>query len=288
MKKFTILSICLFATFSLIISSCKKDDSNEEEQPNKPAASMTAKIDDVAWSANQSGCTVTDGKGGIAGVGFQAPSIIISLDGFSENTYLLEFNGNSVGVVNDGNITYSTNSDPMAGGSVTITSINTTDSLISGIFEFTAYSFFNKGYISVTEGTFTDIPFTDELPGNSDNSFEVDIDGSAFIPVSITASNIMGQLIISASDAQVTKTIGITVNEDITIGTYEMAGLFGSVTGLYNIGTSIIMPASSGELVVTKHDMDQNILEGTFEFEAEELLGTNSASLTNGSFSVMY
>lgn len=285
MKKVLLSSVYLFAFLALMLSSCDKED-EEEEQSNNPVASMTAKIDDVDWTANQSGCSVSNGKAGIAGTGSQAPSIIISLDGFSEDTYLLEFNGNSAGIVNDGNVTYATNSDPQAGGSVTITSINTTDSVMSGIFEFVAYGFSNKGFISVTEGTFTDIPFSTELPGTPNNSLEVDIDGSTFTASSVTSSVLMSKIIISASDAQVTETVGITVNEDISVGTYDI-GLFGDVSAMYLLG-SVTMTPTSGTLVISKHDESQNILEGTFEFEAEELLGTNSASLTNGSFKVNY
>jgi len=48
------------------------------------------------------------------------------------------------------------------------------------------------------------------------------------------------------------------------------------------------MSASSGTLELTKHDQVAKVLEGTFEFEAEEMLGTNSASLTNGGFTISY
>ena len=98
----------------------------------------------------------------------------------------------------------------------------------------------------------------------------------------------MGKINISASDAQITQTVGITIDEGLEAGTYDIGGFFGSVTGQYNIGTEVLMMANEGEMIITKHDMENNILEGTFEFEASEMIGTNSASLTNGSFVVNY
>ena len=285
MKKALLLSVYLSATLSLILSSCDKEDEEEQEPIT---ASMTAKIDDVDWSANQAGCSVTNGIAGISGTAPQSQTIVITLSEFKEGITPLEFNGSSTAAVTDGNVTYTTNSDHEAGGIVRITSINTTDSLVSGTFEFIAYSFFNKGYISVSEGNFSNIPFTNQFPATPDNSLEVDIDGSAFDVASVNASVLMGKIMISASNAQVTKTIGISIEENLTDGTYDIGGMFGSVTGQYNIGTSVIMIANEGELVITKHDMDNNILEGTFEFEAAELLGINSASLTNGTFVVNY
>lgn len=287
MKKVLLLSVYLFAMLSLVLTGCDKEDSEENnDPPAQPTASMTAKIDSVDWSANQSGCSISGGIAGIVGIASQAQTIILTLSEFSEGIIPLEFNGSSVGAVTEGNVTYTTNSDPQTSGIVNITSINTADSLVSGTFEFYAYSPNGKGFVSVSDGSFKNIPFTTELPGTPDNSLVVDIDGSTFTASSVTASAITSKIIISASDAQVTETVGITVNEDISVGTYDI-GLFGDVSAMYLLG-SVTMTPTSGTLVISKHDESQNVLEGTFEFEAEELLGTNSASLTNGSFKVNY
>jgi len=286
MKKVLLLSIHLFVSLSLILSSCDKEESEEPE--TNPSASMTAKIDDVDWSANQTGCSVSNGQAGIVGVASQGQTITLSLNEFKEGITPLEFNGSSVGIVMNGNVTYATNADPDCNGIVNISSINTTDSVISGTFEFYAYSPFGKGFVSVSEGSFSNVPFTTELPATPDNSLIVDIDGSTFTASSVNAMVAMGKINISASDAQITQTVGITIDEGLEAGTYDIGGFFGSVTGQYNIGTEVLMMANEGEMIITKHDMENNILEGTFEFEASEMIGTNSASLTNGSFVVNY
>ena len=286
MKNVLLLSVYLFAVFSVVLSGCKKDETEEQDTKN---ASMTAKIDDVDWSATQAGGTVTNGILGVAGTKAQGQTITLTVSQLASGGFGFD-NQSTINVASviDGNVTYTTNSAQGCYGQMFISEVNETDSVISGTFSFKAYSPFSKGFIEVTEGSFSNIPFTSELPATPDNSLEVDIDGSAFIAASVNASVLMGKIMISASDSQMTKTVGFTMNEDIAVGTYDIGGLFGPVTAQYNIGTTILMSATSGELVITKHDTGQNILEGTFEFEAEELLGSNSASLTNGSFVINY
>lgn len=285
MKKSLFLSMFAIATFSLVITSCKKD---ETEVENPPTATMSATIDGVAWTADQSGCTVINGVTGVAGTQAQGQTITITVSKFKEGGYSLYYESQvNVGIVTDGNVSYTTNSDQACNGQMYISEINTNDSTISGNFYFKAYSPFGKGFIEVTDGVFSNIPFTNELPPTPENSFEVDIDGTTFTPSSINATSAMGKIMITASDSQVSQTVGITVEKDIAVGTHEIS-FFGDVIGQYNIGTTILMSASSGTLVLTKHDQVQKVLEGTFDFEAEEFMGTNSASLTNGSFSISY
>jgi len=285
MKKVMFLSMIIIAAFSVVITSCEKDETEEE---NPPTASMSATIDGEAWTSDQSGCTVTNGITGIAGTKAQGQTITMTVSQFQEGGYGFSFESTiNVAALTNGNVTYTTNSAQGCTGQVYISEINTTDSTLSGNFDFKAYSPYGKGFIEVTDGLFSNIPFTNEIPATPDNSFEVDIDGTTFTPTSINASSIMGKIMITASDSQVSKTIGITVENDITVGTHEMSS-FGDVIGQYNIGTTIIMSASSGTLELTKHDQVAKVLEGTFEFEAEEMLGTNSASLTNGGFTISY
>ncbi len=286
MKKVLLLSVYLFATLSLILSSCDKEESEEE---NPPAASMSAIIDSVSWTADQSGCTVTNGITGVAGTKAQGQTITLTVSQLALGGFGMD-NQSTINVASvvDGNVTYTTNSAQGCHGQMYISEINTTDSVISGTFSFKAYSPFGKGFIEVTEGKFSNLPFTNELPATPDNSLVVDIDGSTFTPATVYTAVMMGKIMITASDAQMTKTVGITIEGDLEAGTYDMGGMFGSVIGQYNLGTTVIMIANEGEMIITKHDMGNNILEGTFEFEASEMIGANSASLTNGSFVVNY
>jgi hypothetical protein len=286
MKNVLFLRMLLIAFALVLLNSCNKNDSDEEEP--KLVTSMTALVDGESWTANQAGCSVINGITGIAGTEPQGYTITMTVKNFFVGGWGFSYNyETNVAVLTDGNVTYTTNSDPATSGKLTIDEINTKDSLVSGTFEFKAYSFFKKDFIYVTEGKFSNVPFTTKLPDTPDNSLEVDIDGITFTPSSVNASLMLGMIMITASDSQVSKTVGITLDSDIEIGIYEMSS-FGDVIGQYNLGTSILMSASSGTLEVTKHDKTQNILEGTFEFEAVELLGSNSASLTNGSFIVSY
>ena len=288
MKKFTFIAILLIG-FSLVITQCdKNDDNNSDNNSNNNTSqpAMSGSIDGVAWTAQQMGAQISNGILGIAGTALQQPSITITIKAFTEGTYILNQGSDAVAAVVDGNVAYTTNSDPEAGGTVTITTINKTDSVMSGTFEFKVYGFVgSKGFKEVTNGVFTNIPFTSELPSTPDNSLTVDIDGSAFTPATVNALVVAGKIIISASNTNVTETVGLTIDSDLGPGTYDFGVT--SVTGQYNVNNTP-MVASSGELTITNHNTTDNVLEGTFYFEASDFIGGGSKSLTNGSFSVNY
>jgi len=287
MKKFFLLASLLLG-LSLLISQCdKKDDDNPDDNTNNNTSqpAMTAKIDGTSWTAQQMGCQISNGVAGIAGTTLQQPSITITIQGFTTGTYILNQGSDAVAAVVDGNVAYTTNGDPEAGGTVVITDINKTDSVMSGTFEFKVYSFVgSKGFMNVTDGVFTNIPFSSEMPSTPDNSLSVDVDGTTFTAATVYASVIMGKIMITASNSDVSETVGITVPEDTEAGTYDFNFTY---IGQYNVGTSY-MSASSGELVITNHNTTDNVLEGTFNFEAENLITGDTKSLTNGSFSVNY
>ncbi len=282
MKKITFILIVLLG-ISFLISGCKKKD-DETPSDSKPQASMSAKIDGVDWTATQMGCSIANDIGGIAGSALQKPSIVISIKNMAVGTFVLNQESESAGAVVDGNVTYTTNQDPQAGGTVIISSLNMTDSLVSGTFEFKAYSFFAKGFIQVTEGIFTNIPLSTTAPVTPNESLKVDIDGTTFTASSVSATNLMGKIIISGSDADYSTIVGITIPEDIEAGTY---GFDMTYIGQYTTGTSSLM-ANSGELIITNHDLTANKIEGTFNFEALNFITSETVSLTNGTFSVSY
>ncbi|HPE57540.1 MAG TPA: DUF6252 family protein [Bacteroidales bacterium] len=281
MKK-TNLIFPLLLVFAFILTYCSKDDNKDESEP-----SMTATIDGKSWSATQCACQYTQGIGGILGTAPQDKSITITILNFKEGTFLLNYTSESAASVTDGNVTYTTNSDPQAGGYVIISSINTADSTVSGTFDFVAYSPYAKGFINIKDGTFNNLPFSASLPNTPDQVFTVVIDDELFEPSSIHAMKALGKITISTSNADASKTVGITITESLEPGSYSFS-IYGDAIGQYNLGTTVIMSSNSGKLNLTKHDKTNHVLEGTFYFEATEITGTNTASLSDGNFVVTY
>ena len=83
--------------------------------------------------------------------------------------------------------------------------------------------------------------------------------------------------------------MGLSFPVDITEGNHEIGSPFSSAecggTYLFN-NTSYT--ANSGTLTITHHDALNKVVEGTFQFEASEFLGSATASLTEGSFYLAY
>ncbi len=72
---------------------------------------------------------------------------------------------------------------------------------------------------------------------------------------------------------------------DTPVGNYTISQL-GSFTGSYITDSTWV--AQSGTLIITKNNISNKHIEGTFEFEAEEFHSGDNKSFTNGLFTVDY
>ena len=185
-----------------------------------------------------------------------------------------------------------------AGGSGTssVTQINTTDNTISGTFMFTGVRPTDFSLVQITEGVFTNIPYTEEAAATFNNTFNADVDGVAFNPTLIYAAKALGMITITASENGSFPSLGINLPDNVTTGTYTPTS-FGTYRLIYNIsggtGTNIdgSYVGSPGSIVVTSHNTTDKTIEGTFNCTAVPTTGsnaTNSYAVTNGNFSVEY
>lgn len=156
MKNLLKLSVYFLIGVSTLFISCNKDD--ESETPTGPV--MTANIDGTAWAATQMDCIVIGGKPVITGGKPQDASIVMSLDSFEVGTTQLTQDESNAGALITATVTYITNASPDAGGSVTISTINSSDSIVSGSFDFKVYSPDKKGFVTISNGVFNNIPYT--------------------------------------------------------------------------------------------------------------------------------
>jgi hypothetical protein len=89
--------------------------------------------------------------------------------------------------------------------------------------------------------------------------------------------------------------IELVVPNDILPGTYELGGSQSMYQGHFKLGTLANQQFSSvvatGNLIITKHDMDADYIVGTFDFLALPSTGNTTTfdfSISNGSFTVSY
>jgi len=285
MKRIDILILALI--LSLAFVSCNNDDEEDDNDQGDP--SMTALIDGQPWSSSQSSGSVYGGIIGVTGLSSDDKAITISLTGESTGTYILDqqLNHALAYTVDQSGVTpaYTSNGHADAGGTVVVSTINETDKLISGTFSTIVYRHTDSTFINITEGVFTDIPYITEAPQTS-NTMSVKIDGVLWTPPSVLGSIAAGKISISGNNSDVTQTVGLTMTDDIQAGTYNLVN-YGDYIGQYNL-PGVYMSATSGTLVITEHNTSTNTIKGTFNFEAEDMLSTASASITEGVFDVTY
>ena len=257
-------------------------------------------FDGQTYKADQVVATILDDAINISGVKTSSgENFIITLFGNSEGTYSLGVTENQVEM---NSITYLKSSMSSteiwasvldfstSQGELVITEIDDANKTISGTFFFTGHQ--ESSSKNFTNGTFYKIPYQGGLLGNS-NTFFAKIDGAEFVEDSVggsklTLTGVPPTIIISATKNNI-QTISISVNADVTVGTYSFT-TSDLPLGQYNASlTETYVSKAGGELKITQHDVANKRLVGTFSFTASPFLssGTNF-EITEGSFDVVY
>jgi len=163
---------------------------------------------------------------------------------------------------------------------------------MSGTFFFTGSRAFPASEVNIEVGRFENIPIRTELGSVNDfNNISVNVDDVLFEPVSVTAliDPFSNNISIIGTAAMGIPSVGLFLPQDIIEGTYDLGTPgFAEYGAQYNIDSMTFLGAESGQVTITRHDIGVKIIEGTFFFEAAELTGGETASLTEGSFMVTY
>lgn len=179
---------------------------------------------------------------------------------------------------------------------ITISKIDVANNKISGTFQFTGVKFKDLAGTSIetkifTNGSFTDIPFTnDSAIPVTNNSFSAKLDGTIYTSVYITALNVMGNISIVARKGLV-ENIALSFPNTIVPGTYTLDS-FGENRGQYvknsNMDGSGLFGADVGSVTITSHDKVNKKIVGTFKFTANSFIVSETHNITEGTFSVSY
>jgi len=302
MKQFLSIRFAFFLSFfTILLFSCTKEgDAPPPVWSNVgtgtgASGSMTCKVDGSQWTAavNMAAASLLDDVSNVSGTNSSSSSIAITigeaivLNG-SYDLGLNSGNGAAYTSSSNGSSAWISHGGGSAGGMLIITAIDTENKLISGNFEFVAIRFTDNSYRYITQGQFTNLPYTNSASGPSDNSFTVDIDGEPFVPAAINGLILASMIRIVASDAQGIQSVSVSMPEDIEPGTYDIGSVFSDYSGMYNPDASLSTVSTSGTLIITTHDTGSEFIEGSFNFNSTEYAGTASFELTNGTFSINY
>lgn len=286
---FRLFTFLLLST-TILFSACDNDD----DEMMEPTASMTCKLDGVDWTASGAGASIMNNMINVTGISAADQVITITLTGTTVGTYSLDPNlPNAVAYTasNDGTaIAFVSNQNisNMNYGEVVISEINMETMRLSGTFTTEVHRLSDGGDLIITEGFFNNIAFEETLPSSA---FELaaTIDGTVFDASVVSGLVSSGNLTITGSDAMGQKAIGLTIPADITPGTYDLGTPGLSIYGAqYNLDSNTFLSAASGTLTISEHQVADKIIKGTFSFEATDLAGPDTASITDGSFELTY
>lgn len=194
-----------------------------------------------------------------------------------------------IGVYNAGNGAENLTSNP---GTITISEFDLELGILKATFAFTATDPLNQlpDVVEITEGNFT--VYFQGVPG-ANNVFLANVDGEAYTPddIAVTTDVFNQYPTISITTTLGDQKMELTFPATLTEGSFEMSTevvvgdeIVGSFTPV--VGTSITYVSSPGTLVITNYDLENGIIEGTFNFSAVDATGQDPTvhQITGGEF----
>lgn len=292
MKKLRFLSafIVLFTAIGFV--SCDSEPVDPlliDQQPQPGPAVFQVDFSGETFVADETQAVIADGLIAIGGVmGTEQVSIVIP--GTTTGTYSGEEVLMAYHPTLDSEYQYwNVDEDLNATGSVTITSINTVNKTISGTFNFTGHwsnTDENLPSIAFTNGTFQNIPYTEEVTEPSEDEFITAVVNGVEKNYSvIVAAGAGDMLTFSGTILSPMSSVQFMISGGITPGTYSLSDEdFENPKAIYKDDSSEWPYASeSGSLVITSNDGEY--IEGTFSFDASDGEG-NTVEVTEGEFRV--
>lgn len=263
------LLILFFAT--LILASCN------DTETNSPA--FQASIDNEFFKATFSEANYIENGEYFVLQGKNSNQIITLRGNYPPEGVNLVFGEGSenFAIYEDFNgVVYST-AVPGGEGSMRINEISTTDNTITGEFNFRAVSI-SLDTLAISSGIFYQVSFSNDVgSGGNAGAFSAELNGNVFLPLDVFANNNGSAIIIKGVIN--TDEIFLGLPDDVEVGTYELP--MGGFTARVDNGSGY-EDAISGEIVVEIHDVVEQTMSGTFQFQ------TPTNTVTSGQFDITY
>lgn len=176
---------------------------------------------------------------------------------------------------------------------ITISKIDAVNKKISGTFQFTGVRFKDLSGTSIetkvfTNGSFTDISFTDDNLGLDTDVFYAKLDGTEFVEDGIDVAAVTPYGVSPYYSIVGKKTngdsISIAIAQSLSVGNYQITGVFGeAVTSSCHIG-NVLYNANSGSITIISKTSTH--ITGTFNAVTKNFTSGNTKTISSGAFSV--
>ena len=300
MKKFRLLSVImvLFTAAGLISCETEQLDRDLLMTPtpgggnNNAPALFKVDIDGQPFVANTTMASIGNGLTSIGGIktatGETVTMTVQATTTGSYNNVVMIYSPDEDDEYGYANFNLST---MQTSGNVTITNINTTTRTISGTFSFTGWygdEDANKPPVVLTNGVFTNIPYTSGTPGETNDSLTATVDGTAinYVDDVVVTYSGPGQY-IAIGGVGSDHIIYIFIKDDLTPGTYNiLPGLGSPVRAEY---TNAADDDFAGVGTLTIISKTSTRIKGTYSFATSDPAGVEPIhTVTNAAFDVEY
>jgi hypothetical protein len=291
--KFFFLSLILISFIA-----CTKEMSKEGSNGTGPVkGDFYATIGGSLWNADSLQMVIGGSDGvSINGLSRTGDQISIILPTFETGTYTLNAQSASyalyANLLTTATNVYVSNSGT-AGGTVTISSIDTINKVLSGSFQLTLTNPGDNSTRTITNGVFDYIPYIigtvglTTPPGSLKDTLQVTVDGNKFVADDVEISNSAGQMVIAGFLG--TQDVGLYFPSDITAGTYNLDFTAGVYLGVYNPDPSTtLLSQTGGTVTIISNNTSTRRISGTFAFTATPVGSGPTAILTQGYFAANY
>lgn len=291
------LALVLFSFLSCSKELSKETGNGTTQQTN---GDFYATIGATQWNADSvQQIQVSNGGVSITGISKTGGQISMILPEFKPGTYTLNAQSNSYALyVNllDAVPTVYISNQGTASGTVTVSSIDIVNKVMSGSFQFTLVNPADNSTKSITKGVFSYIPYTGDTsvvvvtpPGTAD-TLKVTVDGKVFNSDQILTSVQNGELIIAGLSSDQAQSLDLAMPVNVAQGSYTFditAGLyFAAYSPSFNVS---LLSSSGGTLTILSNDTVAKRIKGTFSFKGSTATGpAQSANLTLGYFALTY
>lgn len=288
----------LLAAMIFLFASCSKEVSNESGHGTTTQnGEFYATVDGILWKADSVQFIQVNSIGvSINGLSKTGEAISMIVPVFQTGTYPLGGLALSyaqyVNLLGNVSKVYSSDAST-SGGSITISSIDTVNHVMSGSFLLNLVDLSDNSIKTITGGVFNNIPYSGNTvpvtpPVNAD-TLNATVDGSPFIGATVEAAQVGDQLIIAGISSDGTKSIQIIMPFSITPGTYNLDFGTGTYIGVYYPSPTMpLVSQASGSLTIVSNNTALRRIKGNFNFVASPISSGTPATVTEGYFSLNY
>ena len=284
----------------LSLASCTKEVSEEHGTgPITPGSgNFTATINETAWTADSLQLAlIGNGVVSISGLAKTGEQISMILPSFKTGTYTVNSTSSGYSLyvnLNDAQGNVYLSNVGSSGGSVTISSIDSVNKVMSGTFSFTVTNSVDQSVKTISGGIFNNVPYTSDnvtLPGGSADTLIATVDGVKFTSLQVIKNDLNGQITLAGINAAGDQGISLFLPDTVqTNRTYSLDYSGGIFAGAYAAGATTLISGPSGVLTILLNDPVARHIRGTFSFTANSITDPNATpvNITQGFFAVDY